>query len=179
MDDGQHIVASNGSSESHPEADHDVYDGSDHAFYSMDAFTTPETEAGIEGHVPAVSIEGAWEALLVDDSVAGHVIREDCQYALSSLNLTLRQIDGQILGYGDYSLSSDRCPRGLTARSAYAVATGFLDAPYVKLTIRESREGPALFVFYGTVSPEGILGQVRTTDGQLLLEHVTLTAPTK
>ena len=161
----------------------DVYGNSAHSHFSLSDFTIPADDPSAEQFrepvPPPFGIEGAWTTNMMADSTAGYLRRNDCAYSLTGLNLTLRESDGGISGSGDYSLTARECPGGVTAVSAYVVVTGVFTPPYVKLSMLAKEGGQPLFVFYGTTRPEGILGQVRTTDGQLLAEHVSLNAPAK
>ncbi len=162
--------------------DEDVYGNSAHSHFSLGEPEEPQN--GTPNELPGTvmspaSLTGAWITNMLADSAAGYLTKGSCEYELTGLNLSLRESDGDIVGFGDYSLLSADCPNGVTAVSAYVAAKGDLNRPYLKLTMFEDEEGPPLFVFYGTARPEGILGQIRTTDGRLLAEHVSLNTPSK
>jgi hypothetical protein len=162
--------------------DEDVYGNSAHSHFSL--VEPEELQDHTSTEVPnavmsPASLTGAWITNMLADSAAGYLTKGNCAYELTGLNLSLRESEGHIVGFGDYSLLAKECPNGVTAVSAYVAATGDLNPPYLKLTMFEGEEGPPLFVFYGTARPEGILGQIRTTDGRLLAEHVSLNAPSK
>ncbi len=162
----------------------DVYGNSAHSHFSISEVTVPAEDpstesSGPESASPPFGIAGAWASNMMADSVAGHLTRNNCDFTLTSLNLSLRESNGEVRGAGDYSLKAQACVTGVTAVSAYVVVTGVFNPPYVKLSMFEKEDGKPVFVFYGTTRPEGILGQVRTPDGRLLAEHVSLNAPAK
>lgn len=72
-------------------------------------------------------------------------------------------------------MSSTACASSDGEVTTCDAVTGTVTSEYVKLTILDGQSGKAKFSYLGTVRPEGILGQIRSTDGELLLEHVALT----
>jgi hypothetical protein len=181
---GQDVLADAGAAQEVHGVDYDdVYGNSAHSHFSLSELTVPAEDAADSSPSQPLprpfGIEGAWTTNMMAQNEAGLLTRNNCTYSLTGLNLTLKESAGEIRGSGDYNLRAHECTSGVTAVSAYVVATGFFNPPYVKLSMLENEGGDPLFVFYGTTRPEGILGQVRTTDGRLVAEHVSLNAPAK
>ncbi len=150
-----------------------------HERFTLDQFAI--RDRGPDDERPARSdekrrarIEGAWSWTTTPSNVVDDFYWKDCPYAIGPMNVTLRESDGRVFGFGDFRLSTANCPDGENDLIVYASVTGTLIGQYLKFTVRDGRNGAPHFTFFGTVRPEGVLGQARSTNNELLLENVVL-----
>lgn len=152
---------------------------SDHVAFTLDELMSPGGKArednGEAEPFVAVNLDGEWASTASESSAVSDLDWNSCAYSIGDFTLSLKESDGRIFGVGIHSMSSTSCASTEDEITSYDAVTGTLTSEYVKLTILDGQSGKAKFAYLGTVRPEGILGQIRSTDGELLLEHVALT----
>lgn len=148
-------------------SDH-VYFGEEEAqgVAQNEAVTAPPANSRLQ-------IEGLWTAAVEADDVYDVRSVDNCSYEIRSLDFELKSDGEHVRGHGSYTMVSEDCP-GDERLTEYASVTGTMNKPYIKLNIKNNNSQKVDLVYYGTVRPEGIVGQVRSGFGELLAEHVTL-----
>ncbi len=147
---------------------------SDHVYFGeeIEADETNDVAAAPPAN-STLQIEGQWSAAVEEDDVYNVRSVNDCSYEIRSLDFKLKNQGDNVFGHGSYTMVSDACP-GAERVTEYASVTGSMNKPYLKLNIKNNNSQKVDLVYYGTVRPEGIAGQVRSGFGELLAEHVTL-----
>lgn len=175
------VVAEAGpTSQYHEETSSRADSGSAHSRFTLNEFMNSDRKtrsAATRGDdaEPTGAVHGVWKATMGPENVVADLFHGGCPYAITGINVSLRSSDARVFGFGSLALSTLNCPTGISDVLAYATITGTTDLPYVKLVFRDSQSTREKFRFFGTVRPEGILGQIRSPDGRLLAEHVALT----
>ena len=142
-----------------------------HGYFGLD--DSPAEVEPADKPTEAIDLRGQWTGA-VDALNVGTLWRTgDCDYEIRSLDFQLRSSGPDVYGNGSYSLRSNKCPEGELVTHHRSV-TGKISHPFLKLNVKNSESGQTEIVYYGTVRPEGIVGQVRSGYGELLAEHVTL-----